>query len=179
MITDRRRSGGNGGVVLPVRAVFPRLSDLTAGLSDLMECVLHRVAGETQGYVIAVMDFADARHTLALRGEGRGGMATRTVVGWAVSRRPCCGMAAAPLFWCQVGAAAGRRQALLRPQELKLHIFFERRKGLPGVLAELAPKQVEELKAKIQMLRQAKGMDDMQQAQRVAGRLSWQSGLFP
>ena len=232
MIIDLRRSGGNGGVVLPERVVLPRLSDLTAGLLDLMECELHTVADEAQGYEIAVVDFEDAFHTLALREEDRGGMAIRTVGGWAVFRRLCCGMAAAPLIWCRVGAAAGRLgQALFRPQELRLQIFvddpaivmqgrpetrawnlgilllfwaalgfqfnwskafkgqkaswigaqisIERREGRPGVLAELAPTKFEELKANIKKLRQAKGMVDIQQGQRVAGQLSWASGLFP
>ena len=109
MVIDLRRSGGNGEVNLPERVVLPRLSDFTASITNLLES--SQTPGPPHpdhGYELAVVDFEDAFHTLALKESDRGVMTIRTVNGWAVFRRLCCGMAAAPLVWCRVGAAAGR-----------------------------------------------------------------------
>jgi hypothetical protein len=184
------------------------------------------------GYEIAVVDFEDAFHQLALREEDRGVMAIKTLHGWAVFRKLCCGMAAAPLVWCRVGAAAGRLgQSLFLPHELRIQIFVddpaivvrgrpeerawllgilllfwavlgfkfnwakahrgqsapwigaqvsvERRDKIIGVLATLAPKKYEELLTNVETLRRAKGMVNLKLVSRVAGQISWASGLFP
>ena len=121
MVIDLRRSGGNGDVILPERVVLPRLSDLTASIGNLLD--RSQAADRVE---LAVVDFEDAFHTLSLRERDRGVMAIRTLNGWAVFRRLCCGMAAAPLVWCRVGAAAGRLgQSLFLPHELRLQIFVD------------------------------------------------------
>ena len=126
MVIDLRRSGGNGRVVLPERVVLPRLSDFTAAITDLMEFETEGNSESNVGYEMTVVDFEDVFHTLSLREEDRGIMAIRTCTGWAVFQRLCCGMAAAPLVWCRVGAAAGRLgQALFKPHELRLQIFVD------------------------------------------------------
>ncbi|CAK0867373.1 unnamed protein product, partial [Prorocentrum cordatum] len=120
LIIDLRRSGGNGFVDLPERVVLPRLSDLVDGIVDLMA-----VDDQTAdvGYEVCVMVFEDAFHMLAIREEDRGAMAVRTLEGWAVFRRLCCGIAAAPLVWCRVGAAAARLG--FRPEELRIQVFVD------------------------------------------------------
>ena len=108
---DLRRPGGNGGVELPERVVLPRLSDLTNSVLYLMVYdseTMKVQQGESIGYDLSVDDFEDAFHTLAIREQDRGVMAIRTHEGWAVSRRLCCGLAAALLVWCRVSAAAAR-----------------------------------------------------------------------
>ena len=72
MIIDLRRSGGNGNVNLTERVVLPRLSDLTASIVDLMEGESWGPLGPDHGYEVAVVDFEDAFHTLALREADRG-----------------------------------------------------------------------------------------------------------
>ena len=184
------------------------------------------------GYEVCVVDFEDAFHTIALKEEHRGVMAIRTLEGWAVFRRLCCGMAAAPLIWCRVGAAAARLgQACFQPWELRVQVFvddpaitirgppgtrswllaclllfwsclgfvfnwskarrgcsvpwigaqlsLEQRSGSWGVLATLAPSKAQELLANVEALHGAKGMVDIQLVKRLAGQLSWASGLFP
>ena len=122
-IIDLRRSGGNAEVVLPERVVLPRLSDLVNSALDLM--VVENVSDDI-GFDLAVVDFEDAFHTLAIKEEDRGVMAIRTLDGWAVFRRLCCGMAAAPLVWCRVGSAAARLgQAVYRPEELRMQVFVD------------------------------------------------------
>jgi len=196
-----------------------------------MEGELSNFTGDV-GYDISVVDFEDAFHTLSLKEIDRGVMAIKTVSGWAVFRRLCCGMAAAPLVWCRVGAAAGRLgQALFLPTELRLQIFVddpaivtkgtseerawllgvlllfwaalgfkfnwakasrgqtvnwigakvavERRDGVPGVFATLAPKKFEELRANVANLKSAKGLVNIALVRKVAGQLSWASGLLP
>ena len=105
LIIDIRRSGGNAEVVQPERVVLPRLSDLVGSILDLMT-----LPTDTPdiGFEISVVDFEDAFDTLAIRAQDRGVMAIRSVTGWAVFRRLWCGMAAAPLVWCRVSAAAAR-----------------------------------------------------------------------
>ena len=83
LIIDLRRSGGNAEVDLPERVVLPRLADLINGMIDLM--TEPAVNGET-GYEMAVVDFEDAFHTMALREAHRGTMAIQTVTRWAVFR---------------------------------------------------------------------------------------------
>ena len=43
------------------------------------------------------VDFEDAFHTIRIREEDRGIAVFKTLDGWAVFDRLCCGMAAAPL----------------------------------------------------------------------------------
>ena len=50
--------------------------------------------------------------------------------------------------------------------------------GLWGVLAELNPKKVTEMKAATDALVKAKGLVDIKLVQRLAGQLSWAAGLF-
>ena len=129
LIIDLRRSGGNGGVELPERVVLPRLSGLTDSTLDLMVCDNETVEfqqGEGIGYDLSVVDFEDAFHTLAIREQDRGVMAISTHEGCAVFRRLCCGVAAAPLAWCRVSAAAARLgQARFLPNELRMQIFVD------------------------------------------------------
>ena len=127
---DLRRSGGNGGVELPERVVLPRLSDLTNSVLYLMVYdseTMEVQQGESIGYDLSVDDFEDAFHTLAIREQDRGVMAIRTHEGWAVSRRLCCGLAAAPLVWCRVSAAAARLgQACVLPNKPRIQICRRR-----------------------------------------------------
>ena len=122
MIVDLRRSGGKGYVDLPEMVVLPRLSDLIDGIVDLI--AFDAIAPqETSGYEICFVDFEGAFHTLAIREEDRGAMAIRTLEGWAIFRRLCCGMAAAPFVWCRVGAAAARLgQVCFQPWELRTQL---------------------------------------------------------
>ena len=52
-------------------------------------------------------------------------------------------------------------------------------KPFPGVMVTLAPQKVKEMRAAVDMLHKAKGMVDIQTVQKLAGQLSWASGLFP
>ena len=58
-------------------------------------------------------------------------------------------------------------------------VSVERRSGTPGVLTTLAPKKFEEMRGNVLKLRRAKGMVNSNLVQKVAGQLSWASGLFP
>ena len=90
---------------------MPRLADSVASVVDLVEYDLTDCgSSEFEFYEVCAVDFEDAFRVLAL-GEGdRGAVAFRALSGWAVFRRLCSGMAAAPLVWCRV-SAAGRRLA--------------------------------------------------------------------
>jgi hypothetical protein len=128
LIVDMRRSGVNGGVVVTERIVLPRISDFTGSIIDLMEYDMDEY-GENDGEVgceLAAVDFEDAFHTLLLKEEDRGVMAFRTLSGWAVFSRLCCGMAGAPMVWCRTSAAGCRLgQACFTPQELRLQCFVD------------------------------------------------------
>ena len=50
---------------------------------------------------------------------------------------------------------------------------------LPGVLVTLLPSKYQELRSEVERLHQAKGMVHLSAVQRVAGQLSWASGMFP
>jgi hypothetical protein len=52
-------------------------------------------------------------------------------------------------------------------------------KTYPGVLVSLAPQKCKEMQEAVDKLHKARGMIDCQLVQRVAGQLSWASGLFP
>eukprot|EP00971_Amphidinium_carterae_P139049 2755948-Amphidinium_carterae.1 len=51
--------------------------------------------------------------------------------------------------------------------------------GLPGVKATLAQKKFEEMCALVETLLKTKGMVDIAKVKRLAGQVSWASGLFP
>jgi hypothetical protein len=128
LIVDMRRSGVNGGVVLTERIVLPRIVDFTNSILDLMEYNMEEYGDnvEEDGCELAVVDFEDAFHTLLLKEEDRGVMAFRTLTGWAVFTRLCCGMAGAPMVWCRTSAAGCRiGQSCFCPQELRLQCFVD------------------------------------------------------
>jgi hypothetical protein len=82
--------------------------------------------GEEDDIELATVDFEDAFHTLMLKEQDRGVMAFRTLSGWAVFSRLCCGMAGAPMVWCRTGAAGCRiAQACVTPRELRLQCFVD------------------------------------------------------
>jgi hypothetical protein len=82
--------------------------------------------GEDNDLELATVDFEDAFHTLLLKEQDRGVMAFRTLTGWAVFSRLCCGMAGAPMVWCRTAAAGCRlAQACVTPQELRLQCFVD------------------------------------------------------
>jgi hypothetical protein len=126
MIVDMRRSGVNGGVVIKERIVLPRMSDFTDSIIDLMESDLADGSEKDVECELATVDFEDAFHTLELKEEDRGMMAFKTLKGWAVFCRLCCGMAGAPMVWCRTSAAGSRMaQACFCPQELRLQCFVD------------------------------------------------------
>ena len=237
LIIDLLRSSINGGVLLPERVVLPRLSDLVDAMVDLMECDGPGDGSFSDFYEFATVDFEDAFHTLKLKEEDRGAMAFRTLNGWAVFRRLCCGMAGAPLVWCRVSAGACRLgQACFQPSELRIQCFvddpaiavrgqpskrawllgllflfwaalgfkFSWKKGargqeivwigarvavqqrshpsmaclFPGVAVTLAPEKFQELRKAVEELYKAKGLVPIKQVLRLAGQLSWVSGIF-
>jgi hypothetical protein len=237
LIIDMRRSGVNGGVVLNERVVMPRLSDFVSSILDLMEYDLDYHTSAMDWYEVCTVDFEDAFHTLRLREADRGVMAFRTLEGWAVFDRLCCGMAAAPLVWCRTSAAGCRLgQACFRPEELRIQCFVDDpaivvrgspperswmlgslllfwhvlgfrfnwgkgargqevpwigatikldKKGyganstrFPGVLVSLTPGKFTELQQAVDEIHNAKGMINLRLVQRVAGQLSWASGMF-
>ena len=129
LLTDLRRSGGNGGVELPERVVLPRISDFTNSILDLMFCDSETVEVQQRkgvGHDLSYVDVEDVFHTLAIREQDRGVMAICTYEDSAVFRRLRCGMAAALLVWCRVSAAAARLgEACFLPNELRMQIFVD------------------------------------------------------
>ncbi len=237
LIIDLLRSGVNGEVKLPERVVLPRLSDLVDSMLDLMECDMGRQTPTQDMYEFATVDFEDAFHTVHLQEGDREIAIFKTSTGWAVFSRLCCGMAAAPLVWCRIGAAACRLgQAIYKPDELRVQCFvddpavalrglpaqrswhlgtlllfwralgfkFSWKKGArgtevpwigatvsvvwktygagstvyPGTLVALQPAKYAELQQGVEAIHKAKGMIDFKCVQRVAGQLSWASGMF-
>ncbi len=125
LIIDLLRSGVNGEVVLPERSLL-RLSDLVDGMLDPMEYDLGTQKAGQDLYEFATVDLEDAFHTVCLREEDREIAIFKTLRGWAVFSRLCCGMAAAPLVWCRVVAAASRLgQAVYKPDELCVQCFVD------------------------------------------------------
>ena len=177
---------------------MPRLADRTNSILDLMVCDSETVEveqGEGIGYDLSVVDFEDACHTLAIREQDCGVMAfvpTKAgqfsgdfVVEWQRHR------------WYGVGSV----QHVFLPNELQLcccigasfSVSFNKRKAHRGSSVLWNGAQVTSVghahraharqgQGHAGQRRQpvkAKGMVDIKQVQRLAGQLSWASGLFP
>jgi hypothetical protein len=126
LIIDLLRSGVNGDVVLKERVVLPRIADFVDGIVDLMEYDLDSPLDDDEWYDLATVDFEDAFHTILLREADRGVMAFKTLKGWAVFTRLCCGMAGAPIVWCRTSAAGCRLcQACFKPRELRIQCYVD------------------------------------------------------
>ena len=249
-IMDLLRSGVNGGAIVPERVVLPRILDYTHSIVDLLEYdwasgsrevaqmeVSQRQQADCQVELVT-LDFADAFYTLWLQDSERGSMIFKTLSGWAVFQRVCFGMAAAPLLWGRVAAAACRiGQATFLPNELRIQCYVDdpaiavrgdrlQRKKLvgmllllwlalgfrmswakgcmgsqvpwigttlsldwrtpvgkqvsfPGVCVQLQQNKFEELRNNVEDAFSAKGMIPIKQVHRIAGQLSWVSGIIP
>ena len=101
LVTDLRRSGGNGRVKIRERVVLPRVLDLVFSILRLLE-----VWEDVSFLDLIAIDFTDAFHTLWLH-EEEGPLCVFESDGvfYSYVRLPF-GLASAPLIWGRVAAAA-------------------------------------------------------------------------
>ena len=97
-------------------------------LLDFM-VTLWRSGGNEEAFndiAVMVVDFSDAFDLLRACPAERGWLVFRCAKGWAVFKRICFGMAAAPLLWGRVASAAARiAQAAFREGELRIQVFVD------------------------------------------------------
>ena len=121
LVTDLRRSGGNGRLKIRERVVLPRVIDLVASILRLLERW-----GTEEKVDLAAIDFTDAFHTIWLDERERPLCVFESSGKWYVYKRLPFGLASAPLVWGRLAAAAFRlTQALAVRSEFESHCYVD------------------------------------------------------
>ena len=121
LVTDLRRSGGNGRLKIQERVVLPGVLDLVFSILRLLE-----YWGDIALIDLAAIDFSDAFHTIFLRWDERPLCVFESNGKYYVYLRLPFGLASAPLIWGRLAAAAFRlTQAMAVRAEYESHCYVD------------------------------------------------------